>query len=137
MTSKIPSLYEEEGLKIGTKLNVSVGKINMRTIGEALTGFVSHVNEEEMQKENENLVRRGCVGYDNYIDVHSPKGEKKIRVRFPTHKTVRIQSNFVKRLELEHIEETMESLAVLPDFGYPGMMLESEFKGWDHFVDLI
>ena len=31
----------------------------------------------------------------------------------------------------------MESLAVLPDFGYPGMMLESEFKGWDHFVDLI
>ena len=131
------SFLEEEGLKIGTKLNVSVDKINMRTIGEALTGFVSHVNEEEMQKENENLVRRGCVGYDNYIDVHSPKGEKKIRVRFPTHKTVRIQSNFVKRLELEHIEETMESLAVLPDFGYPGMMLESEFKGWDHFVDLI
>ena len=40
-------------------------------------------------------------------------------------------------MELEHIEETMESLCVLPDFGYPGMLLDTDFKGWEHFRDLV
>jgi hypothetical protein len=43
----------------------------------------------------------------------------------------------IKRLELEHIEEVIDSLCVLPDFGYPGMLLDTDFKGWDHFRDLI
>lgn len=131
------TLIQKEGIKIGTKLNVSVDKINMRNIGEALTGYVQEVNEQMIHQENENLVRQGYIGFDKYIDVHSPKGEKKIRVRFPQHKTIKIKSDLVKRMELEHIEETMESLAILPDFGYPTMLLDAEFKGWEHFSDLI
>lgn len=76
----------------------------MRNIGEALTGFVHEINEAKIKEENDNLVRRGYIGFDRYIDVYSPKGQKKIRVRFAAHKKVRIESDLVKRMELEHIE---------------------------------
>ena len=62
----------------------------MKNIGEALTGFIEDVNQDMMKKENDSLVRTGFVGQDNYIDIHSPKGEKKIRVRFPPHKNIKI-----------------------------------------------
>ena len=26
---------------------------------------------------------------------------------------------------------------MLPDFGYPGMLLDTDFKGWEHFRDLV
>ena len=55
----------------------------MRTIGEALTGFVTEINEKKMKEENDNLIRTGFIGLDNSVDVYSPKGVKKIRVRFP------------------------------------------------------
>jgi hypothetical protein len=31
----------------------------------------------------------------------------------------------------------MDNLNVLPDFGYNGLLLDDDFKGWGHFIDLI
>ena len=54
--------------------------------------------------------------------VWSPKGTRKITVSYPSHKNVKIQSNIIKRMELElstgyaHIEDQIETLQVIPDF---------------------
>jgi hypothetical protein len=40
-----------------------------------------------------------------FIDIFSPKGVRKIRIYKKANNTIRIQSNFLKRLELEHIED--------------------------------
>lgn len=40
-----------------------------------------------------------------FIDIYSPKGIRKIRIFKKANNTIRIQSNFLKRLELEHIED--------------------------------
>ena len=50
--------------------------------------------------------------------MYSPKGVRKIRVEFPKGQKVKIESKLVKRLELEHIEDSIESLSLQPDFGY-------------------
>ena len=41
-------------------------------------------------------------------------------------------------MELEHIEETIELLNIVPDFGFPLLQYEmDELKGWDLFRDHI
>jgi hypothetical protein len=94
-------------------------KINLQTLSEALTGVTHNVNNQLLTSQDEEYVKYGKIGLDNYVDVFSPKKDHKIRVRYNKHKNVRIKSEMVKRLELEHIEECIDSLCVLPDFGYP------------------
>lgn len=62
---------------------------------------------------------------------------------------VRIQSKLVKRLELEHIEDSISMLNVIPDFGYPlsaDYLKDSDeaqqedkgnFRGWDLLRDYV
>lgn len=52
------------------------------------------------------------------MDVYSPKGKRKIRIKHKKNQNVKIESNLVKRLELEYIEEAIEKMTVIPDFGY-------------------
>ena len=53
-----------------------------------------------------------------YVDIYSPRGEHKIRVTHSPSQKVNIASKLHKRLELEHIEESIESMSKLPDFGF-------------------
>ena len=41
-----------------------------------------------------------------------------MRINVPKETKVRVQSNLMKRLELEHIVEQIESLKMIPDFGF-------------------
>lgn len=49
-------------------------------------------------------------------EICSPSSKKKIKIRNPK---IPIVSTYQKRLELSHIEDMIESLSVVPDFGYP------------------
>jgi hypothetical protein len=45
-------------------------------------------------------------------------------------------------MELEHIEDQIETLQVIPDFGYETLFCkassdEEGFKGWDMFRDFV
>ena len=50
--------------------------------------------------------------------MYSPKGNRKIRIEHNASQSINIQSNIIKRLELEHIEDAIEKMVVIPDFGY-------------------
>ena len=45
----------------------------------------------------------------------------------------------MKRLELDHIDEQIESLSIIPDFGFKIMPMtaDEEFKGWELMLELI
>ena len=83
-------MLQKNSAKINGKLNVPISKINMQNIGEALTGYVSSINERQMMDSLTQHVKKGKIAYDNYIDVYSPRGNHKIRLRFPKYKNVRI-----------------------------------------------
>lgn len=53
-----------------------------------------------------------------YIDIYSPRGYHKIRITHSPSQKINIASKLQKRLELEHIEEAIESMSIVPDFGY-------------------
>lgn len=51
-----------------------------------------------------------------------------------------IVSSYMKRLELSHIENMIESLDVYPDFGYNSGIIqlnETRFQGWSLFKDYV
>ena len=61
-----------------------------------------------------------------------------MRINVPKSTRVRVKSNMVKRLELEHIVEQIESLNMIPDFGFTTLARsEPVFRGWDMFLELI
>jgi hypothetical protein len=77
-----------------------------------------------------------------YVDIYGPKGDKKVRLEFPKDKVINIKTSFVRRLELEHIQESIETLQQVPDFGYPIMLKDNDdesnyMRTWDLFLDLI
>lgn len=53
-----------------------------------------------------------------YIDIYSPRGQHKIRVTHSPNQRINIASKQQKKLELEHIENSIESMSQVPDFGY-------------------
>ena len=98
-------------------------------------------------KSNDSLDSSKCnqnSKYDlRYIDVYSPKGKRKIRILHKQDQKIKIESNLLKRLELEHIEEAIEKMTVVPDFGYDIYTHENlseevfdeeaQSKGWQLF----
>ena len=50
-----------------------------------------------------------------YKCVYSPSKKVKITVKKPIAKII---SKYSKRLELDHIEQVVEGMAVIPDFGF-------------------
>lgn len=55
---------------------------------------------------------------------------------FPKNHPVKIVTNVMKRMEIEHIEEAMETMSHEPDFGFNNFTEENEI-GWDLFLLLI
>lgn len=78
-----------------------------------------------------------------FVDVYSPKGKRKIRIEHKKNQIIKIESNLLKRMELEYIEEAIEKMTVIPDFGYDIHMNENlseevfdeeaQSKGWQLF----
>ena len=51
---------------------------------------------------------------------------------------MKIKSTFSKRLELEHIEEAINGMAIIPDFGFENNVMDKEdCRGWDLFRDFV
>ena len=70
------------------------------------------------QNNQETAQIEGTWRDKRYIDVYSPRGKHKVRIFHPGNHDVRIESNLIKRMELEHIEDMIDSMSVIPDFGY-------------------
>jgi hypothetical protein len=61
-----------------------------------------------------------------------------MRINVPKETNLKVESNLVRRLELEHIVEQIESLTMIPDFGYSAdAKQEDHFRGWEMYLELI
>ena len=49
----------------------------------------------------------------------------------------KIESHLSKRLEVEHIDEVIEQMTTLPDFGYDTEQYTSKNVGWNMFWELL
>ena len=63
-------------------------------------------------------MKQGQTEQHNFVDIYKDEETKFMRITVPKSTNVRVNSNIVKRLELEHIVEQIESLTIVPDFGY-------------------
>ena len=108
-----------------------------------MTGDIPDIQQQNALTDDSQFIREGPLCYNRkYIDVFSPRGDKKVRLEFHKDAVVKIKSSFVKRLELEHISESIETLQQVPDFGYPILLKDNDDEGnymrtWDLFLDLI
>jgi hypothetical protein len=58
------------------------------------------------------------------------KQDRKLRINFANDEPFNIKSDLIKRLELQHIEETIKSLSIILDFGFEMMYtMGDSFKG--------
>jgi hypothetical protein len=72
---------------------------------------------------------------DQITEIISPDGKTKLKVRKPK---VKIKSTFTKRLELEHIEEAIAGMSIIPDFGFENNVMDKEdCRGWNLFRDFV
>lgn len=55
---------------------------------------------------------------------------------FPKDHPVKIVTNVMKRMEIEHIEEAINSRTHDPDFGF-NCLREEEVEGWELFLMLV
>jgi len=73
-----------------------------------------------------------------FIDLYKDDDRRFMRINLPKDRDIKIRSHLVKRLELEHIIEQIESLSIIPDFGYSTQARqEDNFRGWEMFLELI
>ena len=102
-------------------MNVLVDQLSPDKITKTLMGSKNATLTAHFKDQDSNQVKYGKTKHVEFADVYSPKGQKKIRVTFDPKKgqKLRISSSLVKRMELEHIEETIEQLNIVPDFGFP------------------
>ena len=69
--------------------------------------------------------------------VYSPSLKNLIKIE---NSKIPIKSSFIKRLELSHIEKTIDSLIVIPDWGYENNLIQSNNEktwGWSLIRDFI
>ena len=118
-------------------LNVDVKALDLENLTMALSGQPIEVDSRIAMVQDRHFVRSGTVGgvrvpgcrngrelmHRTYVEIFSPKGEPRLRLEQPAWKPApRIVSTLPGRLELEHIEETIENMATQPDFGYNNTM---------------
>jgi len=121
-------------------MNVLVDQLSPDKITKTLMGSKNATLTAHFKDQDSNQVKYGKTKHVEFADVYSPKGQKKIRVTFDPKKgqKLRISSSLVKRMELEHIEETIEQLNIVPDFGFPLLQYDmDELKGYDLIRDHI
>ena len=77
------------------------------------------------------------------MTIYSPRMEPKIRIEQQAYKPMpKVKSRIAGRLEIEHIEEVMDSLSCLPDFGFNNMIFNEDDEqaknaGWSILWDFI
>ena len=72
------------------------------------------------------------------IDLYDTANRKTASLSFPKNHPVKIVTNVMKRMEIEHIEEAMVSRKFDPDFGFDNLMEDDELgEGWELFLMLI
>jgi hypothetical protein len=69
-------------------------------------------SDEERIDETEELVKRD----DDSVIITNLDGKSPFRIK---NKNAKINSDFVKRLEVDHIVSMIEGINVWPDFGFP------------------
>jgi ribosomal protein RSM22 (predicted rRNA methylase) len=50
---------------------------------------------------------------------------------------IKIESKLIKRIELDHIQNQIDSLSIIPDFGFSVMLERSTQNGWDILRDFL
>jgi hypothetical protein len=125
--------------KIKDQVNVLVKDLkDPSKISKLLTGHHNQTLGDHMKQQDSKVVQYGKDQHGQWADVYSPRGNRRLRINFKNHQKVnKIQSSLVKRLELEHIEDIIEGLSIVPDFGFPLLIYEQEFRGWELLRDHI
>lgn len=99
-----------------------MSKMNINTIGEALTGHIIQLDQldgDKLRFEDNSIIKKGFEGSRQFLELTNPnKTERKLKVSFRKDAKFNIKSDLMKRLELEHIDEMIESLTIIPDFGF-------------------
>lgn len=108
-------------------LNVDVKALDLDNLTMALSGQPIEVDARIARMQDKHFVRTGKVGgvkvpgdrsgrelmHRTYVEIYSPKGEPRLRLEQPIWKPApRIVSSLPGRLELEHIEETIDGMTV-------------------------
>ena len=72
----------------------------------------------------------------DHIAIKTIDGRNTLKIKSPN---ARVQSQIHKRLELEHISETVAKINIVPDFGYQtnDVMNKEDLRGWNLFRDFI
>ena len=120
-------------------MSVPLSKLTETNISEAFTGLKGvSIERKFVKNENDKFVKHGETTQHNFVDIYKDENNRFMRITVPKSTNVRIESNIVKRLELEHIVEQIESLSMIPDFGYTtSARQEADFRGWDMFLELV
>ena len=63
-------------------------------------------------------MKQGKTPQHTFVDIYKDEKNKFMRIKVPKSTKLKVKSNIVKRLELEHIIEQIESLSTIPDFGF-------------------
>jgi hypothetical protein len=119
------------GLTAYNELEVPVKQLKMEHLATALTGQPTLLSKKQIEETNLNYVKEGKLTYKHptkpneevvhrrYIDLLSPKGNPMMRLSQPAWQPrPRVRSTVTGRLELEHIEDMLDTMRVKPDFGY-------------------
>jgi hypothetical protein len=97
------------------------------------TGRSNDESEEEVKYDKNEVV----VKQKDHILIRAFSPRSNIKIK---NTNARIESDLIKRLELDHIEEMIDGMSVHPDFGFPyiGSYEEgADTKGWRIVKDFV
>lgn len=87
-------------------MTVPVKKINAYNIAEIYTGVQLPIDHHAICWENNRFVTQSIsANGQKQISLLKPNDKPMMKISVPKDKKIRISSNFVNRLELEHIVE--------------------------------
>ena len=84
----------------------------------------------KLQSSSENITYK-----KDHIEIKTIDGKSTIKINSPY---ARVQSQIHKRLELEHIVDTVAKINIVPDFGFQNdVMNKEDLRGWNLFRDFV
>jgi hypothetical protein len=82
------------------------------------------------KSKNSKVIKKG-----NFTEIRNQQGKSPLKIYKPKMKIV---STFSKRLELEHIEKSIDEQKGIPDFGFENNVMDKEdCRGWNLFRDFV
>ena len=91
------------------------------------------VQKKKVNDEQDKYVHK-LPGADNDIEILNPQGQKAIKLRKIKNK---ISTGFFKRLELEHIDNTIRGMSAMPDFGFDPEVYKGKCNGWEMVMEIM